>query len=452
MASAPSSSVVCRLVRALTKAAGSQLPQGWAAAAAAAPAATGAARTALSQAPTSQLLSQRGRSLLGGTLASSSRLAAGAASPKLAAAPSLLVRSGASLAGVDPAVKAKARRMGGWVGAVAGLFGSFVGVGGGVLISPVIANACRSLPQRVISGTSLAAVVATGTASGYVYWQSGCVDLTSAAVIAGCAVLSAPLGARATHLFDCAKLRSLMGYWLYFVAPLVPLKAFIFHHNELQQQQQQAAAAAADGTAARPAATPNTASAGVSDNGSAKGSSSARDISVAGARPLRGSDGVLAVLGGVAGFASGLLGIGGGTIVTPLMALVTGLPQTSVVGTSLAAMVVPSCVALAQHARLGNVDWLMAASLVAGSACGSFMGSQVAVHAPPYVLEGLFAIGMAFLGHKTLKVSRLASAAAAAAAAAPKVAAAGGAVGAGAAAGAGTGAAAAKAVAGAVLK
>jgi uncharacterized membrane protein YfcA len=41
-------------------------------------------------------------------------------------------------------------------------------------------------------------------------------------------------------------------------------------------------------------------------------------------RPLRGSDAALAAVGLVSGFASGLLGIGGGTVVTPLLALLSG--------------------------------------------------------------------------------------------------------------------------------
>ena len=56
--------------------------------------------------------------------------------------------------------------------------------------------------------------------------------------------------------------------------------------------------------------------------------------------------------------------------------------QTAVLGSSLLAMVPPSCVGLAQHARLGNVDWRMAAALAAGTAVGSFAGSKVAVNAP----------------------------------------------------------------------
>jgi hypothetical protein len=50
----------------------------------------------------------------------------------------------------------------------------------------------------------------------------------------------------------------------------------------------------------------------------------------------------------------GLLGIGGGTIVTPLHALISPLPQAAVLGTSLLAMLPPSAVALAQHYRQGR--------------------------------------------------------------------------------------------------
>jgi uncharacterized membrane protein YfcA len=66
------------------------------------------------------------------------------------------------------------------------------------------------------------------------------------------------------------------------------------------------------------------------------------------------------------------------------------------------AMVLPSIVALAQHARMGNVDWLMAAGLGAGTLIGSSLGSNMAVNAPPMLLEASFAVGIAYLGHKTL--------------------------------------------------
>lgn len=43
---------------------------------------------------------------------------------------------------LDPGLLAKARRLALGVGTAAGAFGSLVGVGGGVLIGPVILNAC----------------------------------------------------------------------------------------------------------------------------------------------------------------------------------------------------------------------------------------------------------------------------------------------------------------------
>ena len=109
----------------------------------------------------------------------------------------------------------------------------------------------------------------------------------------------------------------------------------------------------------------------------------------------------LAAIGVTAGLASGLLGIGGGTIVTPLLSLISPLPQAAVLGTSLLAMLPPSAVALAQHYRLGNVDPRIGLTLAAGTAVGGWVGSGLAVEAPRGLLEGLFFFGMLFLSTKT---------------------------------------------------
>lgn len=54
----------------------------------------------------------------------------------------LLLLADAGVAELDPKLLAKARKLATGVGTAAGAFGSLVGVGGGVLIGPVILNAC----------------------------------------------------------------------------------------------------------------------------------------------------------------------------------------------------------------------------------------------------------------------------------------------------------------------
>lgn len=53
-----------------------------------------------------------------------------------------------ALEALDPVTIAKAHKLSIPVGLLAGVFGSFVGVGGGVLIVPLLTGACKGLPQR----------------------------------------------------------------------------------------------------------------------------------------------------------------------------------------------------------------------------------------------------------------------------------------------------------------
>lgn len=270
--------------------------------------------------------------------------------------------------------RAKARRIAPLVGAAAGVFGSLVGVGGGVLIVPAIVGACPGISQRLVSGTSLVAVLATAAAATKTYTAAGVVDPAAAALIGAGAVCTAPLGAWLTTRLDARALRRLLGWFLVSVAMLVPLKALLL--SQLDPGSAATAAAAVGGW----------------------------DPSWA--LPPAPKAAFLAASGALAGCATGLLGIGGGTVVTPLLAAAGSMPQAAVLGTALLAML-PSCmVALAQHARLGNVDWRLAAGLAGGAALGSWAGSAAAVSAPPGVLEAVFSIGMLFLGAKTLRSGR----------------------------------------------
>ena len=67
------------------------------------------------------------------------------------------------------------------------------------------------------------------------------------------------------------------------------------------------------------------------------------------------------------------------------------------------AMLPPSAAALAQHARMGNVDGKIGAALALGCALGGSVGSGLAIDAPEGVLETAFFLGMLFLSHRTFK-------------------------------------------------
>jgi len=280
-----------------------------------------------------------------------------------ALAPTLARR--AYRAEATPADRAAALAVSAPLGFVAGAFGACVGVGGGAVIAPVVAARARTMPQRVISGTSLVAVVGTASASAWAFAREGLTDYKAAATLGAAATLSAPIGARMTARMDCAQLRRALAWFLAGAAPMVPLKAVAFRARERNREGE--ASEKFDATKSAPA---------------------------------------LMAIGATAGLASGLLGIGGGTLVTPLLALASPLPQAAVLGTSLLAMLPPSVVALVAHYRMGNVDPRMGAALAVGTALGGAFGSAFAVDAPRGALEAVFFFGMLFLSRRTFQSLR----------------------------------------------
>ena len=300
-----------------------------------------------------------------------------------------------------PAHRAKAVAMAGPLGLVAGMFGSVVGVGGGVLIVPAITSAVP-IPQRVVTGTSLIAVLSTAGVATYNFSHAGLVDPTAAAILGGSAMLSAPFGARLTTRLDCVQLRRILAYFLLCAAPLVPLKAAVFHYRgdgDGDGDGDEGGEANGDG---------HWTDGGGGGRGAAGGEGHAASPPTASVQKFDAVEEApkLAAIGVTAGLASGLLGIGGGTIVTPLLALVSPLPQAAVLGTSLLAMLPPSAVALLQHRALGNVDVRMGAALAAGTALGGLVGSGMAVDAPRGALEAVFFCGMLFLSRRTFATIR----------------------------------------------
>lgn len=102
-----------------------------------------------------------------------------------------------------------------------------------------------------------------------------------------------------------------------------------------------------------------------------------------------------ALVGIIAGFLSGLLGIGGGVIVVPGLVLLVGLDQHSAAATSVATIVFTASAALLAFGTGGSVDWLTAAIVFGGAAAGAWAGAHYMDKIPEYALAGVFTLVLA---------------------------------------------------------
>ena len=80
-------------------------------------------------------------------------------------------------------------------------------------------------------------------------------------------------------------------------------------------------------------------------------------------------------LGGAVGFLSGLFGVGGGFLMTPLLIMV-GIPSTVAAASDSNQIVAASTSASYAHYRLGNVDFKMGLFLIIGGVLGGTVGVQ----------------------------------------------------------------------------
>jgi uncharacterized membrane protein YfcA len=82
----------------------------------------------------------------------------------------------------------------------------------------------------------------------------------------------------------------------------------------------------------------------------------------------------LMISGGVAGFLSGLLGVGGGFVIVPALKRYTDLPVQSIVATSLGVLAIVSAGGAVFSAAAGNLDLLLAAPFSLGALAGLLIG------------------------------------------------------------------------------
>lgn len=85
----------------------------------------------------------------------------------------------------------------------------------------------------------------------------------------------------------------------------------------------------------------------------------------------------LIILGMIAGFFSGLLGIGGGFLYTPVLIVGVLFQPKVAVGTSLFMILIAALFGAAEHAMLGHIQYDIAIAITIGMMLGAYIGTHI---------------------------------------------------------------------------
>jgi uncharacterized membrane protein YfcA len=223
-------------------------------------------------------------------------------------------------------------------GLMSGALGGLMGVGGGILLVPLLVHTLR-IGQHEAQGTSLAFVTATALIAASFYFWQGNLDVPLALVLALGAVPGVLLGAALARKLTARRLRQAFGILMLLTAIRILVVG--------------------------------PAHAGL-------------------ASPWRPAANV--ALGGLIGILSGLLGFGGGTILVPVLVLGEGYPQHLAQGVSLLMILPTGIVGAWSHARHGHVVRRVLPGLMAGGALGAALGALLAHRIEAGTLSRLFAV------------------------------------------------------------
>jgi uncharacterized protein len=246
-------------------------------------------------------------------------------------------------------------------GFLGGILSGAFGVGGAILTTPAV-QVLLGAPPIVAVGTPLPVILPTTLSGIHAYRRGGQIDYRAVRWAAPTGALGAVLGAAVTRVVNAHVLLMATAVLIGWQAVRVGL-----------------------GRGGRDAEGP------------------------AGGTTAEPSPRALAVTGLVAGAASGMLGIGGGVVLVPVMAGVLGMPLKRTLGTSLvviAVIVIPGTIV---HAAFAHIDWAIFLWLSIGVVPGAALGSRWAVRARERTLRtvvGLF-LGVVAVLYGALETSRV---------------------------------------------
>jgi len=244
------------------------------------------------------------------------------------------------------------------VGLVAGVFSGLFGIGGGLVIVPVLV-AVLGFELKEAVGTSLAALLPpVGIFAVLAYYRAGKLRIDTAAFIALGLIFGAIAGANIALNLPTTTLRQLYGIFLVYMS-----WRFIEPRKLWAQYRGQAPAAP-----------------------------QAED------KELNAPWFGLVALGVVAGILSGMFGIGGGVVIVPALVAFLHFEQKRAVGTSLAVLLLPvSLGAVISYYQSGQLDIGVAVLVAIGLVFGAFGGAKLALNLPSATVKRLYGLFLLFV-------------------------------------------------------
>jgi uncharacterized membrane protein YfcA len=220
------------------------------------------------------------------------------------------------------------------LGFIAGSIGALAGIGGGIIITPILAI-YFGVPIHQAIGASLAAVVATSTATSSVHVERHITDIRLGVVLELATTIGAAIAAVIAGWIDRRTLAIIFSFFLLYTASALMRRAWTARNVALESE-------------------------------------------IPGYTVRRYPLGMTASL--LAGGLSGLLGVGGGPIKVPVMYLFMGVPLRVATATSNFMIGVTAATSAYIYYGRGDIDISLAAPLVAGVFAGSILGARSAGH------------------------------------------------------------------------
>jgi uncharacterized membrane protein YfcA len=248
---------------------------------------------------------------------------------------------------------------------VAGVVGSLLGLGGGIVVVPAL-TLLLGVDIRYAIGASIVSVIATSSGAGAAYLRDRLVNIRVAMFLELATTVGALVGAFLAGVVG--------GRWLYliFALAMAYTAAAMWRHDETKHARLTRPDALADawrlhGTFVDPIAGHQI------------------DYRVHGSR-------LGFALSGIAGAMSGLLGIGGGIIKVPAMALGMGIPLKVATASSNFMIGVTAAASAGVYFARGDIDPFIAGPTALGVLAGSLLGARLMRRIQSSALRAAFSV------------------------------------------------------------